>query len=242
MSYHQSIRIILAVFCLSVFLFPGCGSKEEQKQSATAEPKGEKAMDTQYSFSFPALSDEHIRQNYVSVPYTIHKNKLFNFSILMNKNWNAVKVAEPSQIPPDGTAVEIGLFKLFSPSHDPQGDIKAQIVIYIAEIPKKISAAEHLDKQLPLIYKDKGIKIIQSKTVDTDLGPSKDILFSYTQDNTLSLSRICDFKVKDDTKEYLVGEKELLYSIQLTTAEKDYEGFGAEAFHVAKVSLNLGAE
>lgn len=163
MRYHQSITIVLAVFCLSVFLFAGCGQREEKKQSMTTEPKGEKAMAAQYSFDFPALSDEHIRQNYVSVPYTIHKNKLFNFSVLMNKNWNAVKVAEPSQIPPDGSAVEIGLLKLFSPIHDPRGDIKAQLVFYIAEIAQKVSAAEHLDKQLPLIYKDKGFKILHKQ-------------------------------------------------------------------------------
>jgi|GEM_PF-1010295 len=242
MKSNQSITIVLAVFYVSVFLFAGCGQKEEKKQSMTNDPKVEKAMAAQYSFDFPALSDDHIRQNYVSVPYKIHKNKLFNFSVLMNKNWNAVKVAEPSQIPPDGSAVEIGLLKLFSPIHDPKGAITAQLLFYIAEIPANVSAAEHLDKQLPLIYKDKGLKIIQEKTVDTRLGPSKDVLFSYTSDNTLFLSRICAFKVKDDTKEYLVGEKQLLYAIALTTEEKDYEGFVAEAFHAAKVSFNPGAE
>ena len=242
MRYHQSITVVLAVFCVSVFLFAGCGQKEEKKQSMTIEPKGEKTMAAQYAFDFPALSDEHIRQNYVSVPYKIHNNKHFNFSVLMNKNWNAVKVAEPSQIPADGSAVEIGLLKLFSPIHDPAGAITAQLLFYIAEIPANVSAAEHIDKQLPLIYKDKGFKILQAKTVDTNRGPSKDILFSYTSDNTLFLSRICAFKVKDDTKEYLVGEKQLLYAIALTTKEKDYEGFVAEAFNAAKVSFNPGAE
>jgi len=242
MRYHQSITVVLAVFCVSVFLFAGCGQKEDKKQSMTIEPKGEKTMAAQYAFDFPALSDEHIRQNYVSVPYKIHHNKHFNFSVLMNKNWNAVKVAEPSQIPADGSAVEIGLLKLFSPIHDPAGTITAQLLFYIAEIPANVSAAEHLDKQLPLIYRDKSLKILQAKTVDTNLGPSKDILFSYTSDNTLFLSRICAFKVKDDTKEYLVGEKQLLYAIELTTEEKDYEGFVAEAFHAAKVSFNPGAE
>jgi hypothetical protein len=43
-------------------------------------------MDVQYSFDFSDLSKELIRQNYVTVPYNIHKNELFNFSILMNKN------------------------------------------------------------------------------------------------------------------------------------------------------------
>jgi len=242
MRYHQSITVVLAVFCVSVFLFAGCGQKEDKKQSMTIEPKGEKTMAAQYAFDFPALSDEHIRQNYVSVPYKIHHNKHFNFSVLMNKNWNAVKVAEPSQIPADGSTVEIGLLKLFSPIHDPAGAITAQLLFYIAEIPANVSAAEHLDKQLPLIYRDKSLKILQAKTVDTNLGPSKDILFSYTSDNTLFLSRICAFKVKDDTKEYLVGEKQLLYAIELTTEEKDYEGFIAEAFHAAKVSFNPGAE
>ena len=187
MRYHQSITIVLAVFCVSVILFPGCGQKEERTQSMTTEPKGEKTMAAQYAFDFPALSDEHIRQNYVSVPYKIHNNKLFNFSVLMNKNWNAVKLAEPSQIPADGSAVEIGLLKLFSPIHDPAGAITAQLIFYIAEISANVSAAEQIDKQLPLIYKDKGLKILQAKTVDTNLGPSKDILFSYTSDNTLFL-------------------------------------------------------
>ncbi len=99
MRYHQSITLVLAVFCLSVFSFAGCGQKEGKKQSMTTEPKGEKAMAAQYAFDFPALSDEHIRQNYVSVPYTIHKNKLFNFSVLMNKNWNAIKWQNPHKFP-----------------------------------------------------------------------------------------------------------------------------------------------
>ena len=199
-------------------------------------------MDKQYSFNFPDLSDDYIRQNYVSVPYNIHKNKLFNFTILMNKSWNAVKLAEPSQIPQDGSVVEIGLFKLFSPIHDPQGDIKAQIIVYIGGISKKISAAEYLDKQLPIIYKDQGLKIIQAKIIDTKLGQSKDILFSYTSDNTLFLSRICAFKATDDTKTYLFGEQELLYVTQLTLQEKDYEGCGAEAFYMSKVSFKPGTE
>jgi len=58
----------------------------KKKQSVTTELKGEKAMDVQYSFDFSDLSKELIRQNYVTVPYNIHKNELFNFSILMNKN------------------------------------------------------------------------------------------------------------------------------------------------------------
>lgn len=242
MSYLQSVNVFLAVFCSAVLLFSGCGQKEEKKQNLTTEPKGEKAMDKQYPFNFPDLGDEFIRQNYVSVPYNIHQNKLFNFTILMNKNWNAVKLAEPSQIPQDGSVVEIGLFKLFSPVHDPQGDIKAQIIFYIGGISKKISAAEYLDKQLPLIYKDQSLKIIQAKIIDTSLGQSKDILFSYTSDNILYLSRICAFKVADDTKTYLFGEQELLYLIQLTIQEKDYEGFGAEAFYMSKISLKLGTE
>lgn len=242
MRYHQSTCIILAVLCSFIFSSAGCGQKEENKQRVATEPKGDKAMDKQYSFNFPDLSDDYIPQNYVTIPYNIHKNKLFNFSILMNKNWNAVKLAEPSQIPQDGSVVEIGLFKLFSPIRDPQGDIKAQIIVYIGGISKKTSAAEYLEKQLPLTYKDQGFKIIQSKIIDTSLGQSKDILFSYTSDNTFYLSRICAFKVTDDTKTYLFGEQELLYIIQLTIQEKDYEGFGAEAFYMSKVSLKLGAE
>ena len=88
MGHRPYIQCILAVFCLFLLSFAGCSPKEEKKPSVTPELKEEKAMDVQYSFDFPDLSQELIRQNYVNVPYNIHKNKLFNFSILMNKNWS----------------------------------------------------------------------------------------------------------------------------------------------------------
>lgn len=151
-------------------------------------------------------------------------------------------MAEPARLPLDGSLAEIGMFNLYSPSHDPKGDIKAQFIIYITGIPKKISAADYLDKQILLMLKDQKIKTIQSKTMDTTLGPTKDILFSYSSNNTVFLSRSCAFKVKDDTKAYLFGEKGLLYLIQMSTQEKDYESFGAEAFYMSKVSFHLGTE
>jgi hypothetical protein len=239
MGYRPYIQCTLAVFCLFLFSFAGCSTKEEKKPGVTTELKGEKAMDVQYSFDFPELSQELIRQNYVNVPYNIHKNKLFNFSILMNKNWNGVKVAEPAQLPLDGSLVEIGMFNLYSPIHDPKGDIKAQLIIYITGVPKEISAADYLDKQIPLMLKGQKFKIIQSKTMDTKRGPTKDILFSYSINNAAFLSRSCAFKVKDDTKAYLFGEKHLLYLIQMNTQEKDYESLGAEVFYVSKVSFYL---
>ena len=160
----------------------------------------------------------------------------------MNKNWNGVKVAEPAKLPMDGSLAEIGIFNLYSPSHDPKGEIKAQLIIYITGIPKDISAADYLDKQIPKMFKDQKIKIIKSKTMETKLGPTKDILFSYSSNNTILMSRSCAFKVKDDTKAYLFGEKDLLYLIQISTQEKDYESFGAEAFYVSKISFQPGAE
>lgn len=239
MGCHPFIRLIFAVLCLLMLSFAGCGPKEDKKPGATTELKGQKAMDVQYSFDFPDLSKELIRQNYVNVPYNIHKNKLFHFSILMNKNWNGVKVAEPAQLPMDGSLAEIGMFNLYSPNHDPKGDIKAQLIIYITGVPKEMSAADYLDKQIPLMLKDQKFKTIQSKTKDTKLGPTKDILISYSMNNTAFLSRMCAFKVKDDTKAYLFGEKHLLYFIQMSTQEKDYESLGAEAFYVSKVSFSL---
>ncbi len=215
---------------------------EEKKQKVTSELKGGKAIDVQYSFDFNDLNKDIIRQNYVTVPYKIHKNKLFNFSILMNKNWNGIKVAEPAKLPMDGSLAEIGIFNLYSPSHDPKGEIKAQLIIYIAGIPKNISAADYLDKQIPMMFKDQKIRTIKSKTMETRLGPTKDVLFSYSSNNTIFLSRICAFKVKDDTKAYLFGEKDLLYLIQISTEENDYESFGAEAFYVSKISFQPGAE
>jgi len=239
MRYHPYIQFILAVFCLILLPFTECGAREEKKPGVTSEPKGAKAVKAPYSFDFADLSKESIHRNYVKFNYNIHKNKLFNFSILMNKNWDGVKVAEPARLPVDGSLAEIGLFNLYSPNHDQKGDIKAQLVIYITGVPTKISAADYLDKQIPLMLKGQKFKTIQSKTKDTKFGPAKDVLISYSINNTAFLSRVCAFKAKDDTKTYVLGEKHLLYLIQMSTQEKDYESFGAEAFYVSKVSFYL---
>ena len=239
MRYHPYVQCILAVFCLILLPFMDCGAREEKKPGVTKELKGGKAVNVQYSFDFDNISKELIRQNYVNFKYNIHKNKLFNFSVLMNKNWDAVKLAEPARLPMDGSLAEIGLFNLYSPNHDQKGDIKAQLIIYITGVPTKISAADYLDKRIPLMLKGQKFKTIQSKTRDTKLGPTKDALISYSINNTSFLSRVCAFKVKDDTKTYVLGEKHLLYLIQMSTQEKDYEPFGVEAFYVAKVSFNL---
>lgn len=79
MRYHKYIQCILAVFCLFLLSFAGCGPNEEKKQSVTTELKGEKAMDVQYSFDFSDISKELIRQNYVTVPYNIHKTSFLTF-------------------------------------------------------------------------------------------------------------------------------------------------------------------
>jgi hypothetical protein len=215
---------------------------EEKKLKVSSELKEGKAIDVQYSFDFNELSKDIIRQNYVVIPYNIHKNKLFNFSILMNKNWNGVKVAEPAKLPIDGSLAEIGIFNLYSPSHDPKGEVKAQLIVYITGIPKDISAADYLDKQISMMFKNQKIKVIKSKTMETKLGPTKDILISYSINNAAFLSRSCAFKVKDDTKAYLLGGKDLMYLIQMSTQEKDYESFGAEAFYLSKVSFQPGGD
>lgn len=239
MEHPSCIRSILMIFCLIILPFTECGAGEEKKPVVAKELKEGKVENVQYSFDFPGLSNELIRQNYKNFNYNIHKNKLFNFSILINKNWNGVKVQEPPRIPLDGSLAEIGLFNLYSPYHDPKGDIKAQLIIYITGVPKKVSAADYLDKQIPLMLQGQKFKTIQSKTRDTELGLAKDVLISYSINNTAFLSRICAFKVKEDTKTHLLGEKHLLYLIQMSTQEKDYERFGAEAFYVSKVSFHL---
>ena len=46
-------------------------------------------------------------------------------------------------------------------------------------------------------------------------------------------------KVKDETRTYLAGKKDILYLVHLHTSEKDYKIFAAEAFYIAKVTLQL---
>jgi hypothetical protein len=212
---------------------------EADGKSATSGKEGEKTIDAQYAFDFPGLSDEYVRQNYVRVPYNIHTNNLFNFSVLMNKNWNAVRVQEPGELPLDGSLVDIGKFNLYWPPHDPNGEIKAQLIVSIAGIPTEMSAADYVDEKIPLMLKDQNMQVLHSKVTDTKLGPSKDILISYGSDNAVWMSRVVAFKVKDDTKSYLFGERDLLYLIMVSTQQEDYEKFGAEAFYMAKVTFYL---
>lgn len=237
MGCHPYIRCTVAVLCLVLLPFAEVGAREANKPGAANELSGGKAVNVQYSFDFNGISNDLIRRNYVKINYNLHKNKLFNFSVLMNKDWDGVKVAEPARLPLDGSLAEIGLFNLYSPNHNSKGDIKAQLVIYITGVPKDISAAGYMDKQVPLMLKGQKFKTIQSKARDTSLGPTKDILISYSVNNTAFLSRVCAFKVKDDTKKYLLGEKHLLYLIQMSVQEKDYEKSGAEAFYLAKISF-----
>lgn len=237
MGYDRYIQCILLVFCFFPLSLGECGPMEQRMPSVVTEVKGEKNMDVRYLFDFPDLSRELIRQNYVNLNYNIHKNRMFHFSVLMNKEWNAVKVAEPAQLPMDGSIAEIGLFNLYAPTHDPKGDIKAQLVIYMAGVPAERTAADCLDEQMSLMLKGLEFKIIQTKMKDTNLGPTKDILISYSSNNTSFLSRMCAFKIKDDTKAYVFGEKHLLYLLLLNTQEKDYNSFGAEPFYVSKVSF-----
>jgi hypothetical protein len=239
MKRCRHVGVVFAVFSLFFLAFAESGAGEEKKPGMTKNPKGAVIADGQHSFDFPNISQESVRQNYTKTNYTIHKNKLFRFSVLTNKNWDGVKIAEPAGIPRDGSLVEIGLFNLYSPNHNQKGDLTAQLAGDIAEVPKGLSAADYLDKQTLRMMKGREFKTVQSKTMNTKLGPTRDTLISYSMNGIVYLTRICAFKVKDDTKEYVMCEKHLLYLIQMNTREKDYEKFGAEAFYVAKVTFQL---
>jgi hypothetical protein len=237
MRHRRHIEFVLTLFCLFLLAFAECSAAGETKPGLTKDSKGPVTVDSRYPFDFPNISQESVRQNYVKINYTIHKNKLFRFSVLVNKTWDGVKVAEPAGLPRDGSLVEIGLFNLYSPNHDQKGDLTAQMAILIGEVPKGVSAADYLDKQTIRMMKGRKFKTVQSKTMDTKLGLSKDTLISYSMNGVAYLSRMCAFKVKYDTKEYMSGEKHLLYLIQMNAPEKNYEKFGAEAFYVAKVTF-----
>ena len=196
----------------------------------------------EYSFDFPDLSRDEISANYVRVPYNIHRNPLFNFSILMNKNWNGVRVAEPEDLPMDGTLIDIGKFNLYWPNHDPNGELKAQLIISLATVPANLSAADFVDAHIAAVFQDIAVTPVRSEIKETHLGPIKELLLSYTLDGNQFLRRICAFKAKDDTKIYLTGERHLLYLIQMDMEEKFYEAFCAEAFYMAKVSFNPDAD
>ncbi|NPU84243.1 MAG: hypothetical protein HPY65_07115 [Syntrophaceae bacterium] len=216
-----------SVFIMLIFIF----------SIAYAEAAGK---DKKIPFDFPDLKQEDVAKRYVKHAFKDRKNPLFRFEMIFPKDWKVINIKEPSELPENGGPVEIGAFHRFKVPDDPKSDILAGIYITAVRVPAEWTDVQALDNVTSYLMKGHSFRVLQSKEYKLSRTTLKDMLITYKvpKDKTY-WSRITGFKVKDDTRAYASGKKDILYLVQLNTSEKDYKAFAAEAFYMAKVSLRL---
>lgn len=204
---------------------------------AYAEESGKGRM---IPFDFPDLKQEDITKRYLKYGYKERKNPYFRFEMVFPKDWKIINVKEPTELPENGSPVEIGVYNRYKIPNDPKSDILAALYVTAARVPSEWSDAKAVEKVTESLLKGYSYKILKFQEYKLSNSTLKDILLTYEipKDKTY-WSRFTGFKVKDETRTYLAGKKDILYLVQLHTSEKDYKDFAAEAFYIAKVTLQL---
>jgi len=205
--------------------------------TACAEAAGK---DKTVPFDFPDLKQEDVAKRYVKHAFKDRKNPLFRFEMVFPKDWKAVNIKEPAELPDDGTFVEIGAFHRFRTPNDPKSEILTGIYITAVRVPAEWSDVQAVDKATENLLKGHRFSVLQSREYKLSRTTLKDVLITYKVPKGKAYwSRITGFKVKDETGAARKAKKDILYLVQLNTSEKDYKAYAAEAFYVAKVTLRL---
>lgn len=206
--------------------------------TACAEAAGK---DKTVPFDFPDLKQEDVAKRYVKHAFKNRKNPLFRFEMVFPKDWKAINIKEPAELPDKGVPVEIGAFHRFRTPDNPKSDILAGIYITAVRVPAEWSDVQALDRVTEYLMKGHRFSVLQSREYKLSRTTLKDMLISYRipKDQKTYWSRITGFKVKDGTETGRKGKKDILYLVQLNTSEKDYKAYAAEAFYMAKVTLRL---
>ncbi len=191
-------------------------------------------------FDFSDLKQEDISQRYHKYGYYDRKNPNFKFEMVFPKDWMMINVKEPDKLLEDGTPAEIGAFHRYKIPNDQKSDILAAIYVAAVRVPSVWSDAKAVDKVTEYLLREYKFKILKFQEYKLSNKTLKDILLTYEiPGDKIYWSRFTGFKVKDETRTYFAGEKDILYLLQLHTSEKNYNDFAAEAFYIAKVTLQL---
>lgn len=200
----------------------------------------ESGKDQRLPFDFPDLMQEDLSGRYHRYGYRERKNPHFRFEMVFPKDWMIIHVKEPNEIPEDGTPVEIGAFHRYRIPDDTKSDILAALYVTAVRVPSAWSDAKAVEKVTEFLLRGYGFEILQFQEYNLANTTLKDILLTYEiPQDKIYWSRVTGFKVQDETRKYLVGKKDILYLVQLHTTENHYKTFAAEAFYVAKVTLQL---
>jgi hypothetical protein len=191
-------------------------------------------------FDFSDLQQEDISNRYHKSGYKERKNPHFRFAMVFPKDWRIINVKEPTELPENSIPVEIGVFNRYKIPDDPQSDILAALYVTAVRVPSEWSDAKAVEKLTEYLLKGYSFKILKFQEYKLSNTTLKDILLTYEiPQDKIYWSRITGFKVKDETRTYLAGKKDILYLVHLHTSEKDYKAFAAEAFYIAKVTLQI---
>ena len=191
-------------------------------------------------FDFPDLKQEDISKRYLKYGYKERKNPHFRFEMVFPKDWRIINVKEPTELPENGSPVEIGVYNRYKIPDDPKSDILAALYVTAVRVPSEWSDAKAVEKVIESLLKGYSFKILKFQEYKLSNTTLKDILLTYEiPKDKIYWSRFTGFKVKDETRTYFAGKKDILYLVQLHTSEKDYKDFAAEAFYIAKVTLQL---
>ncbi len=191
-------------------------------------------------FDFPDLRQEDVVSRYHKYGYKERKNPHFRFEMVFPKDWSIINVKEPAELPEDGVPVEIGVFNRYKNPNDPKSDILAALYVTAVRIPSDWSDANAVDIMTEFLLKGYVFNVLKSMEYELSHTTLKDILLTYEIPGDKTYwSRFTGFKVKDETRTYFAGRKDILYLLHLHTSEKGYKAFAAEAFYVAKLTLQL---
>ena len=151
-----------------------------------------------------------------------------------------IKVMEPANLPEDSIPVEIGAIHRYKTPKDQKSYILAALYVTAVRVPSDWSDAKAVDKVIEYLLKEYKFKILKFQEYKLSNTTLKDILLTYEiPRDKVYWSRFTGFKVKDETRTYFAGEKDILYLLHLHTSERNYKDFAAEAFYMGKVTLRL---
>jgi len=191
-------------------------------------------------FDFSDLKQEDISLRYHKYGYYDRKNPGFKFEMVFPKDWMMINVKEPAKLPEESIPVEIGAFHRYKTPNDQKSDILAALYVTAVRIPSDWSDAKAVDKMTEYLLREYKFKILKFQEYKLSNTTLKDILLTYEiPGDKIYWSRFTGFKVKDETRKYFVGKKDIFYLLQLHTSEKNYKDFAAEAFYIGKVTLQL---
>ena len=191
-------------------------------------------------FDFPELEQEDISVRYHKYGYYDRMNPEFRFEMVFPKDWMMIRVKEPAKLPEDSIPAEIGAFHRYETPKDQKSDILAALYVAAVRVPADWSDAKAVEKVMEYLLKENPFKILKFQEYKLANTTLKDFLLTYEMPGDKTYwSRFTGFKVKDETRIYLAGEKNILYLLHLHTSEINYNNFAAEAFYMAKMTLRL---